>query len=106
LIEQAMNHTSLRRLWVATVLALAGISVAACQDHYSTQDAYSVCEDLTNQNPATNPPERFLDCVGCYESCGVDCKQRGTAPEDYVCPNELDEGAEGGAGGGTGGAAE
>ena len=83
-----------RSIFALTMFALAA---AGCQDHYSTQDAYAVCEDLTDRNPATNSPESFSDCVACYESCGEDCAQAGTSPETYVCPDEVDEGSAGGA---------
>jgi hypothetical protein len=101
-----MNQNQLRRTSAASLSLLFAIAIAACDDHYSTQDAYALCEDLTSQNPATNPPETFLDCVACHESCGIDCQQRGSSPEDYVCPSELDEAAGGGGEGGAGGAAE
>ena len=72
-------------------IALAALAVTACSDHFTTQEAYEVCEGLTERNPATNPPESFEDCVACYESCGEECQQLGTAPEDYACPDELSE---------------
>lgn len=81
-----------RSLFALTLLAVAA---SACQDHYSTQDAYAICQDQTDRNPATNPPESFADCVACYESCGDDCTQGGTSPETYTCPDEVDEGAGG-----------
>jgi hypothetical protein len=84
----------MKRTLFFALFVLAGTT--GCEDHYSTQDAYAVCEDLTDRNPATNPPESFADCVACYESCGAECAQTGSAPEDYVCPDELDEGAQGG----------
>jgi hypothetical protein len=83
-----------------TALALAASLTTACQDHFSTQEAYAICQDLTERNPATNPPEAFDDCVACYESCGGDCTQAGTSPESYVCPDELGEGGGTGEGGG------
>lgn len=97
-----MNHITPGRISITGLLLVAAVAIAACDDHYSTQDAYALCEELTQQNPATNPPETFLDCVACHETCGVECQQRGSSPEDYVCPEELDAaggGGEGGAGG-------
>jgi hypothetical protein len=81
-----------RTLFVLSFL----LGAAACGDHYSTQDAYEVCEDLTGRNPATNSPESFSDCVACFETCGDECDQLGSAPEQYVCPDEVDAAGEGG----------
>ncbi|MBK6512923.1 MAG: hypothetical protein IPM79_15980 [Polyangiaceae bacterium] len=84
---------------IGAFFALGLIAAAVgCQDHYSTQDAYDICNELTERNPATNPDETFLDCVGCYETCGGDCVQSSDATEGYLCPDEIPE--EAGAGGG------
>jgi len=93
-------------------LALIAVPFAllACEDHFSTQDAYAVCDTLTTRNPAINPPADFLDCVACYESCGSDCAQTSNVPATYVCPGEValggggsgGSGADSGGGGGSG----
>ncbi len=84
-----------------TVLVLVGLLTAACDDHFSTQEAYAACEDLEERNPG-NPSSSFDDCVACYETCGGECMQAGTSPETYVCPDELGEGGGSGEGGGEG----
>ena len=53
-----------------------------CEDHYTTQEAYATCSDLTERNPATNPQTSFDDCVDCFETCGIDCQQ---ADEGAAC---------------------
>lgn len=84
-------------LSAALLLALTSVIVSSgCQDHFTTQEAVATCTELTERNPATNPPTSFDDCVACYESCGQDCAQAGTSPETYVCPDELGEGGGGG----------
>lgn len=90
---------------VLPLLALL-VTSAGCQDHYSTQDAYEICDTLTERNPATNPPEDFLDCVACYETCGGDCVQTGSSEDAYTCPDESEEGGGSSEGGGGGGAEE
>lgn len=83
-------------------VALCGIVAAsACTDHYSTQEAYSLCEDITGQNPGINPPGAFNDCVACHENCGDECTQSDDASNPFVCPDELQVG-----GGGVGGSSE
>jgi hypothetical protein len=79
----------------AGVLLLLG---SGCQDHFTTQEAYEICDELTERNPGTNPPEAFLDCVACYETCGEECAVTGETPQQYVCPDEVpvDEDGEGG----------
>jgi hypothetical protein len=84
------------QLSAAMLLVLTALFASGCEDHYTTQEAYAACTDLTERNPATNPPTAFDDCVDCYETCGLDCTQAGTAPETYVCPDESGEGTGGG----------
>ncbi len=70
----------LRMLWLAVLIA------PACTDHYSTQEAYAVCEDLTNVIITTGD-ELFAECVACYEDCGDECEQTGEGDESFVCPD-------------------
>lgn len=88
-----------------SALVLGLFALTGCQDHLSTQDAYTVCQELQSENGSANPPESFNDCVACYETCGNDCAVQATAPATYACPDELGTGGgsadgEGGAGGG------
>ncbi len=90
---------TIRRLLHLAVLA-ALFALPACEDHFTTQDAYDVCDQLVERNPATNPPDTFLDCVACYETCGNSCTLG--ADGAYGCPDEEAAGGsdQGGAGGG------
>jgi len=92
-----------KRIFGLALFSLAALFGGACESHYSTQEAYAVCQDLVDRNPATNAPGGFDDCVGCYEMCGDECNQAGTSPETYVCPDELGEGGGGGGDAGEGG---
>jgi hypothetical protein len=91
-----MLRTSLLSSFVLAV----SLTIAGCGDHYSTQDAYAVCEDFAARNPGNHPDPSFHDCVACYETCGDECEQLGSAPENYACPDELGASGIGGGGGG------
>lgn len=93
-------------LALATSALALLVTSTGCQDHYSTQDAYEICDTLTERNPATNPPEDFLDCVSCYETCGGDCVQTGSSDDAYMCPDDSEEGGGSSEGGGGGGGDE
>jgi hypothetical protein len=70
---------------ILAVLALGlCLGQAACGDHYTTQEAYSVCDDIIKRLDTTTE-EAFADCVDCYESCGDECEQEG--PE-FICPED------------------
>ncbi len=77
-------------------------SLAGCDDHFTTQEAYEICTQLQEENSSSASPESFADCVDCHESCGADCQLQGTVPETYACDEELDDAGGGGAGGGAG----
>jgi len=76
----------MRMLVLSCGLLLGAAWLTGCADHYSTQDAYSICQDLQRRNPGANPPDIFATCVTCYEDCGADCTQGGTALATYECP--------------------
>ncbi|MFO0547647.1 MAG: hypothetical protein U0271_04615 [Polyangiaceae bacterium] len=76
-------------LATALVATLFGFSLAACEDHYTTQEAYDACNQLGDTNPGVLEPAAFDDCVDCYERCGADCEELGTAPETFACPDDT-----------------
>ena len=88
------THAFMLKLLGLTLPALALLGLAGCESHYTTQEAYSTCNELLGE---TEDAEVFTDCVACHEDCGTDCNQVGTSPETFTCPDE--EGAGGGGGG-------
>ncbi|MFO0554391.1 MAG: hypothetical protein U0271_38775 [Polyangiaceae bacterium] len=70
-------------------LLVGGAALSACEDHYTTQEAYSLCEDLQGSSPTLD----FDDCVDCHERCGADCEAQGTSPETFACPDDGAGGA-------------
>jgi hypothetical protein len=76
-----------KKLASFVALALAAGTPLACEDHYSTQDAYEICQDDQARNPSAFGPESFKSCVACYESCGADCEKLASAPVEYTCPD-------------------
>ena len=81
------------------LLLLFGASLAAsgCTEHYTTQEAYSTCEELAGIDAPTDSETAFADCVACHEDCGTACVFDADLPATYSCPDE--EEATGGAGG-------
>ncbi len=79
-----------------TAFFLVALSTAAlwgCSSHSSTQEATADCQGLAKTNPAIDG-DVFKACVACFENC-IDCRQQGTSPETFKCPDD----AAGGAGG-------
>jgi hypothetical protein len=73
----------------ALVLIIPTVLIAACGDHFSTQEAYNTCEDIQTQ---TSSEAAFADCVDCYERCGAECERQNVEPPDeYYCPEDLDQ---------------
>jgi hypothetical protein len=69
-------------------IAIVALGLAACGDHYSTQEAYRVCDDIIARVDTTTEAA-FADCVDCFESCGDECEQRG--PENgFLCPDDVE----------------
>ncbi|MBL8740400.1 MAG: hypothetical protein JNK04_04880 [Myxococcales bacterium] len=73
---------------------LATFTLAGCDEHFTTQEAYSSCEQLVGA--PEDSPAAFADCVSCYEDCGNACTLEGSAPITYTCPDESEEGEGGG----------
>lgn len=83
-------------------LALAGLGLAGCESHYTTQEAYITCNELlSNSAIDKDNPEVFADCVACHEDCGTDCSEQATSPATYTCPDEEGVGGGDGSGGGS-----
>lgn len=80
--------------FVASMVVMLG--TPACDEHFSTQEAYDTCEKLAESGPPADTPAGFSDCVACYEDCGNACIP---SPEGYVCPDEEGEGGAGATGG-------
>lgn len=72
------------------LFAIAALVVAAagCSENFSTQEAYSACEDLLGRQSQDTGDEEFADCVACYEDCGIDCTMTPEAPVTFECPAE------------------
>ena len=87
------------RIVITLFASTLSLTLAGCEDHFTTQEAYEICTQLQEENSASASPESFADCVDCHESCGSDCLLQGTAPETYTCADELDEAGGGGGGG-------
>jgi hypothetical protein len=85
-------------LALIALLGLVALGTAACDDHYTTQEATATCTELSDRNPGANPPSAFDECVACFERCGVDCEQTGDTDKLYVCPDEVGSGGAGGGG--------
>jgi hypothetical protein len=65
--------------------------LTGCQDQFSTQEAYTTCNDIGDRL-LTISDESFADCVDCYERCGADCAEQNVDPPDqFVCPEDLPE---------------
>ncbi|NUP07176.1 MAG: hypothetical protein HOW73_14065 [Polyangiaceae bacterium] len=88
----------LRKLYISIIAALS-VGALGCEAHYTTQEAYEICQDLTNRNPGASPSEAFLDCVACHENCGDACQQSGDTDVIYSCPTDTEETEDGGGGG-------
>ncbi len=74
---------------VAVVMSLLGAT--ACQDQFTTQEAYDTCEKLAENTPTAGDAD-FADCVDCHERCGADCERDNAEPPDaYFCPEDKDE---------------
>lgn len=69
--------------WLVLVGALAG-----CGDHNSTQEAYELCQPVSDGSDNPSTPV-FQDCVDCYETCGSECIKDDEL--GFVCPDELEE---------------
>ena len=67
-------------------VSLLGLPLlVGCGSHYSTQEAYDICHKTSSLSPAATD-EAFAQCVACYEECGAECKQTGTLPLTFECP--------------------
>jgi hypothetical protein len=76
------------------MFSLALTLAAGCTEHFTTQEAYAICEELQEKGPSTATDASFADCVACHEDCGGECAPQGTAPETYACPDETGETSE------------
>ncbi|MEZ4443339.1 MAG: hypothetical protein R3B72_29860 [Polyangiaceae bacterium] len=71
-------------LWSFALL----LTVSACGNHYSTQDAYVACEDLQTRVSTLTDDQTFAECVACYEDCGDECALDESAEgSPFSCPN-------------------
>ncbi len=78
-------------LAITFALGAASLALAACEDHFTTQEAYETCGGIADRSVAMSE-EAFADCVDCYERCGIDCEQQNEPPPDeFVCPDDLGE---------------
>ena len=68
------TETLMRVAWIIPFFA------TACGDHYTTQEAYAVCEELKALT-TTMSDQDFAECVACHEDCGDECE----TPE-FTCP--------------------
>jgi len=72
---------------IRLVLLLSLLTLAAgCTDHFTTQEAYTQCEEII-ERVATTTDDAFAACVACYEDCGEDCEQSGASPPEFTCPD-------------------
>ena len=72
-----MSTETLRRLaWLVPFVA------TACGDHYTTQEADAVCEELKERISTLDNEETFAECVACHEDCGDECET-----PDFTCPD-------------------
>jgi hypothetical protein len=70
-------------IWMLPLLA------AGCGGHFSTQDAYTACEELLDRiDTASEGDESFNECVACFENCGDDCQQTDVVEGTFACPVE------------------
>ena len=74
---------------MSALLSIAWLSlmVVACQDHFTTQEAYEICESLTDSIATTGGEEGFAACVACYEDCGEDCEEVSQEDGFFACPD-------------------
>ncbi len=73
----------------AIFLAMTMLCPAACADQFSTQEAYTTCEEIADRTLTSNDAS-FANCVDCYERCGADCEQQNEEPPDeYFCPDDV-----------------
>ena len=70
----------------ASVNATRQLVLTACTDHYTTQEAYEVCDDIIDRIDTTTE-DSFADCVDCYERCGDECGQEAAA---FLCPDDTE----------------
>ena len=60
--------------------------LVGCGSHFSTQEAYDICNKSEGRNPGATDVS-FAECVACYEECGSDCAPAAnTIPLTYQCP--------------------
>ncbi len=87
---------------LGTLAVLATLLTSGCAEHFTTQEAYSTCEQLADAGAPIDSEEAFANCVSCYEDCGNACVLEASTPAVYACPDDSEEGEGGGAATGGG----
>lgn len=67
-------------------LCAAFVTLSACRDGYSTQEANDICKEERERSPELTD-EQYQDCILCYELCAT-CSRQPTTPATYACPEE------------------
>jgi hypothetical protein len=84
-----VNVKTSMKLALSILLAALSVGAVACGDHYTTQEAYTACEEILNVRPdAAGDDVIFAECVACHETCGSECEPLGTVPATFDCPED------------------
>ncbi|MEZ4440591.1 MAG: hypothetical protein R3B72_15945 [Polyangiaceae bacterium] len=76
----------LARASLGAALALALVSLVACGDGLSPEDATAECERLQEDIPSCLADAAvFTECEACYEECGLNCSLESGC--GFVCPD-------------------
>jgi hypothetical protein len=92
---------NLRSLGLAVSLSIVALSVAACDEGFSPEEAQARCEEETKAYGDSGCMTElvFQACVDAYVECGEATTIANTCPLTYSCPSEDEgEGGEGGSG--------
>ena len=81
----------MKSAFLIIALSVGAALLAGCSSHSSTQEATADCQALAKTNP-TIEGAVFKACVACFENCS-DCRQQGTSPETFKCPDDAAGGA-------------
>lgn len=81
-----------------TLALLTTLFTGGCAEHFTTQEAYSTCEQLADAGAPIDTEEAFANCVSCYEDCGNACVLEASTPAVYACPDDSEEGDAAGGG--------
>lgn len=87
---------NLRSLGLAVSLSLVALSVAACDEGFSPEEAQARCEEETKAYGDSGCMTElvFQACVDAYVACGEATTIANTCPLTYACPSEDSEDAE------------